>query len=356
MSKIEKLAKRRELRYKQRAQEREDLFVCDYIKYKYPTIHEEAARVFRLLINRYPNKNDIRKAEEHKLWKMHAPTNIHPVYNLHQTTVISSDGATNIHPVYNLHQTTVISSDGTTNMHSAYNIHQTTTKPPEAQLRVFFPQPFTTETASPQPFTTETASPQPFTTETASPQPFTTETASPQPFTTETASPQPFTTETASPQPFTTETASPQPFTTETASPQPFTTETASPQPSTTETASPDPLNPKPPTPPKPVGKIAYKDNMQLIIPLFKSPVKHPGVVTETLEIITEETLQENEHLPNLDEIDPKIIDQLISELRTDPDLGSIFTDLEQLECEEVDIDINMDTRLEDELENWEFW
>ena len=190
------------------------------------------------------------------------------------------------------------------------------------------------------------------------PQPSTTETTSPQPSTTETTSPQPSTTETASPQPSTTETASPQPSTTETTIPQPSTTETASPQPSTTETASPDPLNPKPPTPPKPKGKIAYKDNMQLIIPLIKSPVNHPGVVTETLEIITEETLQGNEHLPNLDEIDPKIIDQLISELRTDPDLGSIFTDLEQLECEEVDmdIDINMDMRLEDELENWEFW
>ena len=335
-SKIEKLARRRELRSKQRTQEREDMFVCDYIKYKYPTIHEEAAQVFRLLINRYPNKLDIRKAEEHKIWKMY--------------------GTTRMHPVYNLHQTTVISSDGTTNMHSAYNIHQTTTIPPEAQLRVIFPQPSTTETASPQPFTTETASPQPFTTETASPQPFTTETASPQPFTTGTTSPQPSTTETASPQPFTTETASPQPSTTGTTIPQPSTTETASPQPSTTETASPDPLNPKPPTPPKPVGKIAYKDNMQLIIPLFKSPVNHPGVVTETLEIITEETLQGNEHLPNLDEIDSKIIDQLISELRTDPDLRSIFTDLEQLECEEVAIDINMDTRLEDELENWEFW
>ena len=316
MNRIQKLAKRRELRSKQRAQEREDIFVSDYIKCKYPTVHEEATRVFQLLFNRYPNKLDMRKTNEHKIWKMYDPTNIHPVYNLHQITVISSDG--------------------TTNMHSAYNIHQTTTIPPEAQLRVIFPQPSTTETASPQPFTTETASPQPSTTETASPQPFTTETASPQPSTTETASPQP--------------------STTETASPQPFTTETASPQPPTTETASPDPLNPKPPTPPKPVGKIAYKDNMQLIIPLFKSPVNHPGVVTETLEIITEETLQGDEHLPNLDEIDSKIIDQLISELRTDPDLRSMFTDLEQLECEQVDIDINMDTRLEDELENWEFW
>ena len=338
MSKIERLAKRRELRSKQRGQEREDLFVCDYIKHKYPTIHEEAARVFGLLINQYPNKLDIRKTEEHKIWKAYGTTNMHPAYNIHQTTVIPSDGTTNMHPAYNIHQTTVIPSDGTTNMHPAYNIHQTTVIPsdgttnmhpaynihqataipPEAQLRVIFPQPSTTETASPQPSTTETASPHPSTTETASPQP----------------------------------------STTETASPHPSTTETASPQPSTTETASPDPPNPKPPTPTKPKGKIAYKDNMQLIIPLIKSPVKHPGIITETLEIITEETLQGNEHLPNLNEIDPKIIDQLISELRTDPDLGSIFTDLEQLECEEVDmdIDINMDTRLEDELENWEFW
>ena len=108
MSKIEKLAKRRELRSKQRGQEREDLFVCDYIKYKYPTIHEEAARVFRLLINQYPNKLDIRKTEEHKIWKAYGTTNMHPAYNIQQTTVISSDGTTNMHSAYNIHQATAI--------------------------------------------------------------------------------------------------------------------------------------------------------------------------------------------------------------------------------------------------------
>ena len=104
-----------------------------------------------------------------------------------------------------------------------------------------------------------------------------------------------------------------------------------------------------------------YADNMQLIIPLLKPPVKHPGLITQTLEIITEETLQEDQQYPYIDQIDPQIVEQLITELRADPDLKDIFTDIEQQFQQEqeqgmdIDIDIDMDTRLEDEL-NWEFW
>ena len=95
---------------------------------------------------------------------------------------------------------------------------------------------------------------------------------------------------------------------------------------------------------------------MQLIIPLIKPPVNHPGVVTQTLQIITEEIIQEQPQ--NVDQIEPEILEQLLAELRADPELGSIFEDMEQdAEFEELgmDIDINIDTRLEDEL-NWEFW
>ena len=99
---------------------------------------------------------------------------------------------------------------------------------------------------------------------------------------------------------------------------------------------------------------------MRLVIPLLKPPVKHPGIITETLEIVTEETLQGDQQPTTMEQVDPKILDQLIHELRADPDLKDIFADIEQqFEQEQrmdIDIDIDTDTRLEDELENWEFW
>ena len=261
MSKEQRLAKRREVRTKQRSQERKDLFTCDYIKHKYPAIHAEAVQIYEVLINQYPDKNDLRKTEEHKLWKTRGILTLHPALNICQV-------------------------------------------PPDAQLRVFFPEPTTPNLES----TTMNL-----------------------------------------------EATIPEPPNLEATIPEPPNLEATIPEPPSLEATIPEPPNPKPPTPPK--GKIAYKDNMQLIIPLMKSPVKHPGVITETLQIVTEEIVQEP--LQSIDQIGPEILDQLITELRADPDLGSIFKDMEQqAEFEELDIDMNidMDTRLEDELENWEFW
>ena len=104
---------------------------------------------------------------------------------------------------------------------------------------------------------------------------------------------------------------------------------------------------------------------MQLRIPLLK-----PLVVTETLSIQTQETIQENPlevaaegisqetptFYPSLtEEIPQDIIDKIITELREDPELKNIMTDIEQdLEVEQVgmELDISDDDRLEDELEN----
>ena len=349
MSKIERLVKRRETRTKQRCQEREDLFVSDYVKHKYPTIHEEAVRVFGLLSNQYPNKLDVRKTEEHKAWKIYGTTNMHPAFNIHQATVIPPNA-----------QLRVIFPESTTP--EPPNLESATPEPPNPESTT--PEPPNPEPPNPEPPNLESATPEPPNPEPPNPEP-----PSPEPPNLESATPEPPNPEPLNPEPPNLESATPEPPNPEPPNPEPpnpeppnlesATPEPPNPEPPNPESATPEPPSPKPPTPPKPKGKIPYKDRMQLIIPLIKSPVKHPGVITETLEIITEETLQGNEHLPNLDEIDPKIIDQLISELRTDPDLGSIFTDLEQqLECEELamDIDIDMDTRLEDELENWEFW
>ena len=284
MSRIERLAKRRETRTKQRSQEKEDLFICDYVKHKYSDIHAEAVQIYQALINQYPDKLDLRKTEEHKLWKTSGMLNLHPALNICEV-------------------------------------------PPDAQLKIFFPQPTTPNLES---TTTNLEATVP-----------------------EATAPEPPNLEVTVP-----EATAPEPPNLEATVP-----EATAPEPPNLEATAPEPQNPKPPTPPKPNGKIAYKDNMQLIIPLIKSPVKHPGVITETLQIITEEIVQE--HPQSIDQIDPKILDQLIAELRADPDLGSIFKDMEQqaefeeqqAEFEELgmDIDIDMDTRLEDEL-NWEFW
>ena len=275
MSNTEKIAKRRETRIKRRCKEREDLFTSDYIRYKYPAIHDEAVRVYELLNKHYPNKVDVRKTPEHRAWKINGTANQHPAFNIRQTVVI----------------------------------------PPNAQLRIIFPE----QPPNPEP----PATPEPPNTESTTPEPPNTE-----------------------------------PPNTEPASPEPPSPEPTRPEPPSPEPPNPEPSSPKPPTPPKPKGKIPYTDSMQLIIPLLKPPVKHPGLITETLEIITEEILQRDEQPTSIEQIDPQIMEQLITELRADPDLGAIFADIEQqveLEGLDMDIDIDMDTRLEDEL-NWEFW
>ena len=107
---------------------------------------------------------------------------------------------------------------------------------------------------------------------------------------------------------------------------------------------------------------------MQLRIPLLE-----PSVITQTLQIVTEETLQENPlqvaseevvQEPNTlypslhEEIPSEIIERIMSDLREDPELQTIMSGIEQaLEFEQIgmEIDIPEDDRLENEL-NWESW
>ena len=96
-----------------------------------------------------------------------------------------------------------------------------------------------------------------------------------------------------------------------------------------------------------------YNDNMVLRIPLLKSPqASPPAVTTETIQIVTEQTLEPL----TLDDIPPERIEQLITELQQDPDMMGMFTDIEaQLEFEQLglDIDISESYSLEDELADW---
>ena len=106
--------------------------------------------------------------------------------------------------------------------------------------------------------------------------------------------------------------------------------------------------------------KAIYVDNMQLQIQLLKLPAK-PSVTTKTLQTVTEEILQEGDQIePSIhEEIDQELIEKIISELRAEPELQNVFTNIEQqLELEQIgmDLDIPEDIRLENELENLMMW
>ena len=94
---------------------------------------------------------------------------------------------------------------------------------------------------------------------------------------------------------------------------------------------------------------------MQLRIPLlnYKAPQKPPpSVTTQTIEINTVEEIIDP---ITLDDIPPEKIDEIINQLRNDPDLKDIFTDIEQqIEFELLGMDIDMPEQnlLEEEL----FW
>ena len=111
------------------------------------------------------------------------------------------------------------------------------------------------------------------------------------------------------------------------------------------------PQSPAESSPPQP--PVEYSDTMELRIPLlnYRVPQKsQPTVITETIEIT-----QETEEPLTLDDIPAERIEDIINQLRQDPDLRNIFTDIEQqLEFEHLgmDIDIPEQNLLEDEL----FW
>ena len=179
-----------------------------------------------------------------------------------------------------------------------------------------------------------------------------TATESPPPQTpTESSPPQsPTTTESSPPQsPTVTEISSPQsPTATESSPPQsPTVTEISSPQ-SPTATESSPPQSPtateSPPT--------KFNDTLELKIPLlrYNTPEKST-VTTQTLDITT---IQETD-LVTLNDFPDEKINEIIEQLRRDPDLTDIFTTIEQqIEFEELGMDLEIPelNSLEDEL----FW
>ena len=101
------------------------------------------------------------------------------------------------------------------------------------------------------------------------------------------------------------------------------------------------------------IGKT-YTDNMKLEIPLLKPRT----VTTETLQVVTQEILQEDTSFESsYEELAPEVVEKIISELRGDPDLKDIFTSVEeQLEFEQLGMDLDIDiegNELDIEIDQW---
>ena len=90
-----------------------------------------------------------------------------------------------------------------------------------------------------------------------------------------------------------------------------------------------------------------WKDRMQLKIPLMKYNQKTATVTTETLQIVTEQTMEQSDITVN--DLTDATIEEIIQQLRQDPELYDIFNDMDFAEA----IDIDDDIRLENELLAW---
>ena len=127
------------------------------------------------------------------------------------------------------------------------------------------------------------------------------------------------------------------------------------------------PVSPERPTSPEQRSSQGKQKVMQLKIPLLE-----PSVITQTLQKVTDEVLNEKplqvaaEEIalesttlyPSLhEEIPNEIIERIINELREDPELQTIMTDIEQdVEFEHLGMELDIpEDRLENEL-NWESW
>ena len=94
---------------------------------------------------------------------------------------------------------------------------------------------------------------------------------------------------------------------------------------------------------------------MRLEIPLINHrPKTTPTVTTETLETVVEEVIvQSTDEINLFDGLTTERIDQIIQELREDPELGNIFDEVEQDVAMDIGEEIDLDIRLENELLTW---
>ena len=125
---------------------------------------------------------------------------------------------------------------------------------------------------------------------------------------------------------------------------------------------------PQPQTPESVDEPVLHTDRMRLEIPLFnyKPPSNKPTTVqdpipavhTQTVETITEEVLDQSVIENNfVNQLTTERIDEILNELRQDPDFLHVFDEIEHNVLMDTEIaeciDIETDTRLETELYNW---
>ena len=96
-----------------------------------------------------------------------------------------------------------------------------------------------------------------------------------------------------------------------------------------------------------------WKDNMELKIPLMNYKRQTATVTTKTLEIVTEETIEQSDiQYDAVNDLTDARIDEIIEQLRQDPELNNIFNEMDFDEGIDIDNDI-YDIRLENELLTW---
>ena len=142
-----------------------------------------------------------------------------------------------------------------------------------------------------------------------------------------------------------------------------------SPQPPPESPTSDSQTSPQPPPESPRTDRQTPQKIMQLKIPLMPSPttskaIQDPQKIVETAytETVLDEGNQTEMLSPSiLDEISPEIIDKIIADLRQEPGLNDIMTDIEnQMNVEEEIVGLNIDIPelvdpLEEELQNI-FW
>ena len=298
MDKNGKVERRKQQRRLHRSKIRQDILISEYVQYKYFDIYSEAADFYNALNNQYPTKYDLRKTDEYKNWK----------------AGVTGELAREPKRLKPSHANIESSQ-----FQTPIELH------PQARITVTYEE---------QPQTpSDTGESQP-----ASPNPSEHPQTPSDTGESRSASPNP------SEHPQTpSDTGESRP-----ASPNP----SEHPQtPSDTGESSPVELQPR---------KHVYNDNLQLRIPLMqhKTPTKHPAVTTETLQVITEEILEEATLQPSLyEELSPELIEQIINEIRLEPDLQDILTAVEQqIEFEQLGMDIDIDIEdnaLDIELDQW---
>ena len=313
MDESAKVERRKEQRRLNRSKVRQVLLMMDYVQYKHFGIYAEAVEFYNTLNSYYPTKYDLRKTEKYKKWKMQVTG------QTQRTPKRSKLAHPNIESILNPESPYTGESEPSTPIEIN----------PESRIAVTVDS----QSSSPNP-SEEPSSPDP-----------SEEPSSPNP-SEEPSSPDP-SEEPSNPNP------SEEPSSLDPSE------EPSNPNPSE-EPSSLDPS--EEPASAAESGKHAYTDNLQLRIPLIthkpKTPTNRCTVSTETLQTVTEEILEESILQPSLyDELAPELIDKIIEELRSEPDLKDMFTSIEQqLEFEQLGMDIDIDIEddaLDIELDQW---